>query len=346
MGDPERAVEAFAIGDARVEPIRSGLIHQSFAVEAASGRYVLQRVNPIFAAAVHENIAAVTEHLDRKGVETPRLLATPGGALYAELGEAGRWRILTRIAGVSFDRCTDADQARSAGALLARFHTALDDLDHDFRELGFRFHDYAHDLAELARALDEHAGHRLYDAVAPLGEAILEASARTPAPKGLPARVIHDDLKFSNVLFAGESGADRARAVALIDLDTVTRAPLWRELGDAWRSWCNRAGEDEPEARLDLELLRAAAAGYAGALGFPIGAEELEACAIGLETMSLLLAARFAADALDESYFAWDPQRFASRGEHNRVRAAGQLSFYRQAEDARPELVRVLRSAG
>jgi hypothetical protein len=62
--------------------------------------------------------------------------------------------------------------------------------------------------------------------------------------------------------------------------------------------------------------------------------------------MSLLLAARFAADALDESYFAWDPQRFASRGEHNRVRAAGQLSFYRQAEDARPELVRVLRSAG
>ncbi len=346
MGDPERALEAFAIGDARLEPIRSGLIHQSFAVEAARGRYVLQRVNPIFDAGVHENIAAVSEHLCRKGVETPRLRATPGGALYVDLGDAGRWRVLTRIAGVSFDRCTDPAQARSAGALLARFHTALDDLDHRFRDLGFRYHDHAHHLAELARALDEHAGHRLYDAVAPLAESILEAAARAPLQEGLPSRVIHDDLKFSNVLFAGESGGDRARAVALIDLDTVTRAPLWRELGDAWRSWCNRAGEDEPEARLDLELLRESAAGYVGAVGFAIGAEEREACAGGLEAMSLQLAARFATDALDESYFGWDPARFAAPGEHNRVRAVGQLSLYRQAEAARPELVRLLRTAG
>lgn len=346
MGDPERALEAFAIRDARLEPIRSGLIHRSFAVEAASGRFVLQRVNPIFDAGVHENIAAVTEQLERKGVETPLLRPTPDGALYAELGERGRWRVLTRIRGVSFDRCTDPAQARSAGALLARFHTALDDLEHRFRELGFRYHDHAHYLDELARALGAHPAHPLYDAVAPLGEAILEAAARTPLPEGLPCRVIHDDLKFSNVLFAGEADADRARAVALIDLDTVTRAPLWRELGDAWRSWCNRAGEDEPEAELDLELLRAAASGYSEALGFPIGAEEREACALGLEAMSLQLAARFAADALEERYFAWDDRRFASRGEHNRVRAAGQLSLYRQAGEARPELVRLLRSAG
>ena len=107
-----------------------------------------------------------------------------------------------------------------------------------------------------------------------------------------------------------------------------------------------RAGEDEPEAELDLELLRAAVSGYVDALGIAIDAEERESLALGLEAMTLLLAARFAADALEESYFAWDERRFPSHGEHNRVRAAGQLSLYRQAAKARPELVRLLRAAG
>ncbi len=40
------------------------------------------------------------------------------------------------------------------------------------------------------------------------------------------------------------------------------------------------------------------------------------------------LGARFCADALNESYFGWNPARFASRSEHNQVRAAGQLALH------------------
>ena len=47
-------------------------------------------------------------------------------------------------------------------------------------------------------------------------------------------------------------------------------------------------------------------------------------------TITLELAARFAADALREDYFGWDAARFGSASEHNEVRAAGQL---RLAED-------------
>ena len=57
-------------------------------------------------------------------------------------------------------------------------------------------------------------------------------------------------------------------------------------------------------------------------------AEEQRALLLAPEWISLELAARFAADALDESYFGWNAHRFLSRGEHNLTRARGQWSLH------------------
>jgi hypothetical protein len=46
----------------------------------------------------------------------------------------------------------------------------------------------------------------------------------------------------------------------------------------------------------------------------------------GTQTIYLELAARFAADALEERYFGWSPARYATRGEHNLARAGNQLA--------------------
>jgi hypothetical protein len=144
------------------------------------------------------------------------------------------------------------------------------------------------------------------------------------------------------MLFAGEVGEEKHAAVSLIDLDTVSRMPLWVELGDAWRSWCNRAGEDVAEADLDLEVFRESTKGYLAGLSIDLDAAERKSLAHGLERISLELSARFAADALAESYFGWDPARFASAGDHNLTRARGQLSLYRQARETREERIRAL----
>ena len=108
------------------------------------------------------------------------------------------------------------------------------------------------------------------------------------------------------------------------------------ELGDAWRSWCNRAGEDEPDARLDLELFAASVRGYLAAR--PLDAATREALAGALERIALELASRFARDALQESYFGWSAAVAATRGEHNLLRARGQLSLARAARAARPQI--------
>jgi hypothetical protein len=362
-GDPvihARVLSHFPVSPgAHVEALGNGLINQTFAVtEPPPGgrRFVLQRVNPLFPASIHDNILAVTTRLREAGLTTPRLVLTDEGAPCLQLAldpaaapaamnpAAGPdvWRLMTFVDGVSFDVVGSPGQARAAGALIARFHRALDGLTHPFTAQRAGVHDTPRHLETLGRAAVDHVAHRLHPDVGPLAAAIAAAAVALPALPALAPRVCHGDLKFNNVLFAGSSGVEQERAVCLIDLDTVGPMPLAFELGDAWRSWCNLSGEDDVEARLDLGIFEASLDGYATALGASLGPPDRQALLLGPEWISLELAARFAADALNESYFGWDPRRFPGRGEHNLVRARGQLSLHRAFVATRPTRARLL----
>ena len=319
---PAPVLAAWGLDGAVVQSLGNGLINQTALVSPA-GRapLVLQRLHRIFAAEVNEDIEVVTRHLEAKGLVTPRVVPTREGRFWFE-HEGGIWRALSYVAGVSLDALRNSDQAREAGALLARFHRALGDLNHSFRHARLGVHDTARHLAALRSALAEQRAHPRYAAVAPLGQRILDAAAALPALPVLAERIVHGDPKLNNILFSPEG----ERALCMIDLDTLTRMPLPLELGDAFRSWCNPRGEDYPRSEFSLELFAAAIGGYAReARGF-IDAAEWRAIVPATQTIYVELAARFCADALNESYFGWDPRRFASRSEHNQVRAEGQLA--------------------
>jgi len=307
----------------------AGLINRSYLLSRPDGaRAVLQAVSPIFSPAIHGNIVAVTERLAAAGMVTPRLLPARDGRPYLIAPGGTVWRLQTHIDGVAFDVVASVTQARAAGALVGRFHAAVEGLAHEFTGLRAGVHDTPRHLARLEEAVANHPGHRLAPEVRPMAQAVIDGAAALPPLPELAPRVCHGDLKFNNILFAGTMPPDDARAVALIDLDTVGPLPLAYELGDAWRSWCNRAGEDEVNAALDLEIMRASLDGYRAGLGRPLGDEERRALVLGVEWVSLELAARFAADALAESYFGWNATRFPGRGEHNLVRARGQWSLH------------------
>ena len=330
---------------AAVRRLGAGLINRSYLVSRADGaRAVLQAVSPIFSPAIHGNIVAVTERLAAAGLLTPRLLPARDGRPYLVAPNGTVWRLQTHIDGVAFDVVGDAAQARAAGALVGRFHAAVDGLDHAFTGMRVGVHDTPRHLARLDEAMATHAGHRLIAEVQPLAQAIRDGAGALPPLPALPPRVCHGDLKFNNILFAGTQPPDDARAVALIDLDTVGPLPLAFELGDAWRSWCNRAGEDEANAALDLEIMSASFDGYRAGLGRPLSADERRALVLGVEWVSLELAARFAADAVAESYFGWNASRFPGRGEHNLVRARGQWSLHQALVATRPARAAMLAS--
>jgi Ser/Thr protein kinase RdoA (MazF antagonist) len=326
--------------DATISPVAGGLINRTLLLELDETRAILQKVSPIFSPRIHENIAAVTARLAAAGVETPRLVATRTGAAFVSGPDAGAgegvWRMLTHVEGVGFDAVTNVRQARSAGLLIARFHKALDGLDHEFVGMRANVHDTPAHLRRLAEVASTVGRHRLAGEVRALAEDVATAAERLPALPVLAPRVCHGDLKFSNLLFADHEPPASERAVCLIDLDTVGPLSLAYELGDAWRSWCNRSGEDTPESRLDLDVMRASLEGYREGLGNGLDAETRQALVLGVEWVSLELAARFAADALLETYFGWDARRFPGRGEHNLVRARGQWSLHGAFVATRP----------
>jgi Ser/Thr protein kinase RdoA (MazF antagonist) len=333
------------LAGASPEPLGNGLINQTFLVRGRDARFVLQRLAAIFPPAINDNIAAVTGALARAGLCTPRLVPTREGRSCVDLGAGGGvWRLQTYVDGASFDKVQSPAQAAAAGALVARFHRALDGLAHTFTGLREGVHDTARHLARLREALALHARHRLHGQVAPLAERVLAHAAALPPLPPLPARICHGDLKLNNLLFAGEVPPLCETAICLIDLDTVGPMSLAHELGDAWRSWCNRSGEDTELARIDLEVFRAAFLGYRGALGRELDQDERCALLASVEWISLELAARFAADALDESYFGWDSQRYPARGEHNLVRARGQLALHEAFTATRIEREAILDS--
>ncbi len=331
MNETADVLAHWGLADARVRAIGNGLINRTFeVVDADEQRTILQQVNAVFDVDIHHNIVAVTEHLARKGLSTPRLVPTRDGAPWAE-HEGRVWRLQSAIEGESFDVLTDAEQACAAGEFVGRWHAALDDLDHEFVALREGVHDTPRHIENLRAAVETCGDHRLYAEVAPLATTLLAtAEALEPIP-ATPERIAHGDLKISNLMFAGP------RPVALVDLDTVAPMLLAFELGDAWRSWCNRATEDQPEARFDLDLFAASLAGWEAGYQAPLSLEQRRALLLGPEWISLELACRFAADALFERYFGWNASKFPGRGEHNVARARGQWSLHQAVVATRPQ---------
>jgi Ser/Thr protein kinase RdoA (MazF antagonist) len=325
----------------RCAPLRGGLINSTYLVEGSSDRFVLQRLNPLWTPEVCEDVEAVTRHLAAAGLVTPRLVPTGDGARCFVDEQGCVWRAQTFIEGAkSYERLEGKAHARAAGALVGKAHRALDSLAHEYRFTRGNVHDTPKHLATLRRALQEQQGHRLYDEVRALAEPLLEESATLPSFAGLPARHAHGDLKVSNLLFDEEG-----QGLCLVDLDTLARMIWPFEMGDALRSWCNPRGEDVGEARFDLDLFEAAMQGYAAAAPALITAPERALLLDGVATISLELSARFLADALLESYFGYDPERFASRGEHNLVRGKGQWALYRSVVAQRDDATAVLEAA-
>lgn len=337
-----RVVTAYAIDARALTPITEGLINLTWRIDTKSGaEFVLQRLHGVFAPEVNLNLARVTGHLAARGKLTPQLIATPGGEWWVQ--EAGAtWRLLTYIEGCSFATLPDLEHARLAGRVLGEFHRALEDFADPLPHRRDPVHQPDRHFTALANSLRAAPAHPLHAAVTTLAAEIARHFSALPAVALAPPRLVHGDPKLSNLRFGAA-----ARGHCMVDLDTVGYAPLVFELGDAFRSWCNPQPEDGAVAGFDLALFTAAIDSYARATTGYISEPEINSIVTATEIITLELAARFAADAIVEAYFGWDPGRFASRGDHNLARARNQLqaarSLHAQAREAETSVRRAFR---
>ena len=221
----------------------------------------------------------------------------------------------------------------SAFELLGRFHAVMNRFAYNFRSQ-HPLHDTEYHLDNLERALSEKRSSPWWKKVSQLAFPILEKLPQLFLPDELPRRIVHGDPKISNFLFDSEQ-----RAVALLDLDTCNRHFTLVDLGDAIRAWCGIEVGDGIYFSLDnfSHLVK----GYLNS-GFSLTSQEWELLPRSGLLITLELTARFLTDTLEESYFAWDPQRFPSRAAHNFYRAERMFSLAEQIEDQSAQMNEII----
>ncbi len=318
----QNVLAAYAVTPAQIRAVDTGLINKTYRVTDSKGLdYILQQVNSRFPPEINLDIDIVTRHLQQSGLLAPRLLPDSRGMVYLCV-DGWVWRLFNHISGSVYERLEHSDMARAAGAMLGRVHSALALLDYELQTDQPAAHDTPLHALRLKNSLTERRSHSRHALVKPLGEAILARLDQLPALPEVAARMVHGDPKISNFIFSN----DGREALCMVDFDTLNRMPIYLELGDALRSWCNPAGEDSTDAYFSIPHCRAALVAYFHHAGELLTREEWLAVPAATLTIYLELAARFCADALNEDYFSWDPKRFGSHSEHSEIRAKGQFN--------------------
>ncbi len=325
------------------QPVRpsqdGGLINDTYIVGEPPVA-ILQRVNPIFKPEVHRDIEAITSHLEKNGMLTPKLLHTRSGALCVPT-TSGAWRMLSFVPGTTHHTIKNLQQAASAADLVGRFHRTTETLKHEFHFSRPGAHDTVAHMNTLAEAISEADDTRAHQGAKALGSHILEAWSLWDGELSLPLRICHGDLKISNLRF-NEQGDE---AICLLDFDTFSHQTIAVEMGDAWRSWCNPAGEDQLDSiHFDLDIFGVSAKAWL-ASGPCLSEQERENLVPGIERICLELSARFCADAIRQCYFKEDRSRFSAPGAHNLHRAQGQFRLAASVREQRLKAETIIQNA-
>lgn len=246
---------------------------------------ILQRINGnVFAspAKIMANLHYITQHAHQKlekEVETsdrvwqmPKIIQTWEGADFYTGIDGSSWRVITRIPSATAHNSPQGpEHAAECGAVLAHFHGLLADLDisklHDPLP---GFHVTPKYLAKYDQTIQTDSGSRRLNAsmeARRLAKIIEDRRGYVPVlqkalDKGdLKLRVMHGDPKINNIMIDNFTG----KGTAMIDLDTVSPGLVQYDFGDAVRSICNPAGEEElnlNKVLFDMDLFEAFSKGY------------------------------------------------------------------------------------
>lgn len=332
----ERICFQYPIGKpGKVSKISTGLINDTYLVTAGKERYILQKFSPIFGKEAIYDVDAVSKHLVKKGFLAQRVIHSVEGKLFVyDAGDI--WRLLSFIPGFVFTGASTPEIVYESGKILGNFHLAMADFGYEFKHKREAHHATALFFKKFNKVFktgDDSSLQKLFSAVSEIPRFYL--------PENLRKITTHGDPKISNIIFGKERGVFKARA--LVDLDDCGREHnVLVELGDAFRSWCANE-EDDRSNDFDLEKFQVGLQGYFyGSEGF-LEKKELELLPSAMKLITLELTARFLIDYFEDRYFAWDPERYSSRKDHNLARAEGQAVLYLDMESKSKDIERIIK---
>ena len=228
---------------------------------------VLQRVNrSVFTnpEAIMRNMHNITLHChekleadaktdrDDRVWQMPRIIRTKEGADFVTDENGEVWRVITRVLSAhAFDTAQSPEHALECGATLGHFHYLVSDMDPaSVVDPLPGFHVTSAYLAQYDATLESEDAREILGAsmeAKRLAKYIEErrefavSLEKAEASGELMKRMFHGDPKVNNIMVDDFTG----KGTAMIDLDTVSPGLMHVDVGDAVRSICNPAGEEE-----------------------------------------------------------------------------------------------------
>lgn len=359
---PQAVQQVQSYGTGNVNDTYLVTIDAPTASQDRRNRFVLQRVNThvfrqpelillnmeTFLGHMAHQLIQEQIQLDSRW-EMPRILSTVNGQNYYVDEEGAFWRAISLIEGAkTYAKIRDAAHAREAGIALGRFHRLLSTLDpvqlHDTLP---GFHITPHYLATYDTVLQGKTAHdRQHSAeAAQVAWGITFVAARRGwasiledayARGELAMRAIHGDPKVDNILIDDES----AKAVSIIDLDTVKPGLVHYDIGDCLRSCCNPAGEETTDLHtvtFDTQLCRVILEGYLQEAAHFFTPADYGYVYEGIRLITFELGLRFFTD-----YLAGDLYFKVKHSTHNLQRALVQFHLVQSIEAQADEIKAII----
>lgn len=320
--------------------LASGHINDTYLIETTKKPYfVLQRINHgVFkdVPGLIENKVNVSfhikeklKHLSKEELERKVLTfaSAKDGCAYYKDEDGNYWNLMQFIdESLTFETVNDEEIAYEGGKLFGEFLNLTNDFDaKKLTEVIPKFHDMSFRYSQFQSALQSAPKERLFkanaciDSVTDLKEE-MHILQKLKESGEIKLRVTHNDTKISNALFTKNH-----KGLCVIDTDTVMPGIVHYDFGDAIRTICNTAAEDESNLDLvafNFQYYKAYEKGFLEKIESSLSPIELQYLPLGAKTMIFIMALRFLTDYLNN-----DVYYKTKYPEHNLDRAKNQFKL-------------------
>jgi len=317
-------------------PFGNGHINSTYRVviENDAQEYILQKINTnVFKNPyqIVQNHFKIQNHIKTDNIEIPHLIELTKNQYLFTDNEQNVWRMMNFIKdSYSVEIVSDEIEAYQAGKGYGWFLNECSGLNPrnfteaipDFHKLSFRINqlDEAVKLDKVSRCNSIKSTIDFYKE----REQTLLKIETLINKNEIPARIVHNDTKINNLLFRDKE------AIAVIDLDTVGPGSVFFDYGDALRTICNTAAEDEKDLnKVDFSTtsFEKFTEGYLNQTKSILNNKEKDFLYLAPVYMTFIIGIRFLTDYLDgDNYYK------TSYSEHNLVRSLVQLKMIEQME--------------
>lgn len=320
--------------------LASGHINDTYLIKTTEKPFfVLQRINHgVFKdvpglinnkVSVSLHIQQKMSHLSKEELSRRAITFVPAndGAYYFKDEEGNFWNVMVFIDNsVTHLTVQHEEIAYEGGKLFGEFLNLASDFDASkLIDVIPNFHNMAFRYSQFEDALKVASDERLEQAKDYI-EIIQESKEEMHILQNLKdsgeikLRVTHNDTKISNALFD-----ENNKGMCVIDTDTVMPGIVHYDFGDAIRTICNTAAEDESNLDLvsfNLSYYKAYVKGFLEEMKDDLSPVELKYLPLGAKTMIFIMALRFLTDFLNNDIYYK-----TGYPEHNLDRAKNQFKL-------------------